>query len=382
MTIDGYFDRAFTSVNNTNDNKDAKSVGSNAGTTTVGIKVREDLGGGTSVGGSINTDWADLGGNAQSNTAGTAQRGGFANSQNFLDVTSATLGTVRFGAPNSFTLTNATAVAQPAYSTAIGSAYSSNFSIANGLGTATTDKGGIVDVSANIKNAAGTYVNGATAGQRAIRIANTLQYSSPVVLGGLTAHLGYTPKNDNDTVGSSSAYTNTAGVKEYALRYTNGPVDAMFTSIKYSIGANTFNYGGATSLTANSTQTVTSLTNASGITSTQNLLGATYTVLPALKLHAGLGKFSSSNDASKGKSSQFGATYTTGAWVLSAQMAKVDDQSTNNYDRKMTGAGVDYNLSKTARVYFRYDSINYASNQASFLGSEQKRTAIGVSKAF
>ncbi|WP_310614788.1 porin [Limnohabitans sp.] len=386
VVIDGYFDRAFTSVNNTNNNLDAKSVGSNAGTTTVGIKAREDLGGGLSVGGSVNTDWADLGGAQQKDAIGTAQRGGFANSQSFVDVTDAKLGTLRLGAPNSFTLTNATAVAQPGFSTAIGSAYSSNFSTVNGLGTGKTDNGGIVNASSDIKNSAATAQAGVTAGQRAIRIANTVQYSSPAMYG-VTAHVGFTPKNNNDTGAGTAAtfntssatantavkaYGNTVGVTEYALRYTQGPVDAMYTSIKYSVGNNIIGAGGSVATTA----------LAANLTNTQNLLGATYTVMPSLKLHAGFGNFSSSNDAYKGKSTQYGATYTTGAWDIAGQMAKVDDQSTNDADRKMTGLGVNYNLSKTARVYARYDNINYASNKAAFEGSAQKRTAIGVSKSF
>jgi len=366
--IDGYFDRAYTSVNNTNNNLDAKSVGSNAGTTTIGFKVREDLGGGMSVGGSVNTDWADLGGAQQKDNIGTAQRDGFANSQSFLDVTSAKYGTVRFGTPNSFTLTNATAVAAPAFSTAIGSSYGSNFSVVNGLGTAKTDNTGIVNASADIKNSAGAAQTGVTAGQRSIRLANTLQYSSPV-FSGVSAHVAYAPQNDNDTGSATAAtynaassnattavkaYGNTVGMKEFALRYTQGPVDAMLTSIKYSVGSNIIGAGASVATTA----------FAAGLTSTQNLLGATYQVMPALKLHAGFGTFSSSNDAYKGKSQQFGATYTTGAWDIMGQIAKVDDQSANDADRKLTGLGVNYNLSKTARVYARYDSINYATNKA------------------
>jgi predicted porin len=386
VVIDGYFDRAYTVVNNTNNNADTRTVGSNAGTTTIGFKVREDLGSGLSVGGSVNTDWNDLGGAQQKDNIGTAQRDGFANSQSFLDVTSAKYGTVRFGSVNSFTLTNATAVTSPAYSTAIGSSYSSNFSIVNGLGTAKTDNTGIVNASADIKNSAGTAQTGVTTGQRSIRFANTLQYSSPV-FSGLSAHVAYAPQNDNDTgaataatyspTGASAntavkAYGNTVGMKEFALRYTQGPVDAMFTSIKYSVGGNIIGAGASVATTA----------FAAGLTSTQNLLGATYQVMPALKLHAGYGTFSSSNEAYKGKSQQIGATYTTGAWEILGQVAKVDDQSTNDADRKLTGLGVNYNLSKTARVYARYDSINYATNKAAFEGSEQKRYALGVSKSF
>jgi predicted porin len=65
-----------------------------------------------------------------------------------------------------------------------------------------------------------------------------------------------------------------------------------------------------------------------------------------------------------------------------AQMVKVDDTSSTNMDRKLTGLGVNYNFSKTARAYLRYDSINYASSGTAAAGSEVKRTAIGVSKSF
>jgi len=370
VVIDGYFDRAYTVVNNTDNTKDAKSVGSNAGTTTIGIKVREDLGNGLSVGGSVNTDWNDLGGASQTATYANAQRSGFANSQSFLDVTSAKYGTLRLGTPNSFTLTNATAVAAPAFSTAIGSSYSSNFSIANGVGTSATDQTGVASASeaANAK---------AHAGIRSIRINNTVQYSSPV-FSGFSGHLSYTPKNDNVASGTAG---NTIGVQEYALRYTQGPVDAMYTSIKYSVGEN--------GITTNriSSNTLGTVALGANLSSTQNLLGATYAVLPALKLHAGFGQFKSSDDSFKGKSSQIGATYTMGAWEVLGQVAKVTDQvATNAYDRSLKGMGVNYNFSKTARVYFRGDRINYATNTnaatASFAGDAQTRYALGVSKSF
>jgi len=378
VVIDGYFDRAYRSVNNTNNQSDLTSVGSAAGTTTFGVKVREDLGGGLSIGGSVNTDWADFGGATQANGMGTAQTGGFANSQSFVDVTG-NFGTVRLGAPNNFTLTNATAVAAPAFSTGYGSSYSSNFSIANGINTGTEGYAGTANLAAGSATAAAT-------GARAIRISNTVQYSSPA-FNGLSVHVGITPQNNNvvnsNAVASTTAPGNTVGVTEYALRYTAGPIDAMYTSIKYEVGSNGAmqTRAGAQSSTAAAGLTTTT-TLAASLKSTQNLLGATYQVIPALKLHAGIGTFTSSNDANKGKSTQFGATYTMGAWDILVQVAAVDDTSTTDGDRKMTGLGVNYNFSKTARAYLRYDNIDYATNQASFAGSQQTRTAVGVSKAF
>jgi predicted porin len=59
----------------------------------------------------------------------------------------------------------------------------------------------------------------------------------------------------------------------------------------------------------------------------------------------------------------------------------MNDTSTNNYDRKMTGLGVNYNLSKTTRVYYRADNLNLSSN-ASATGSSIQRQAIGISRSF
>jgi len=353
VTIDGYFDRGYTVTNNTDNAKDSKLIGSSAGTTTLGVKVRETLTGGLSIGASFNTDFADASGANQDSTATTAssiQTGGFANSQSFLDVTGG-FGVVRLGIPNNFTLTNVTGVASPAFSTGVGSAYSSAFSIANGIGTGTVGSVGI----------ATQIANGATAaGVRAIRIANTVQYSSPS-FSGLTVHVGYSAKNSN---GGGTA--DTVGVTEGAVRYTAGPVDVMLSSIKYSVGSVSPTNG---SLAANSDNT-------------QNMLGAAYTVMPGLKLHAGMGTFSSNTNTFKGSSQQFGVTYTTGAFDVMAQMASVDDKSSSDIDRKMTGLGVNYNLSKTARAYVRYDSINLSSNVAASTGSKLNRYAIGVSKSF
>ena len=364
VTLDGYFDRAYLATNNNSNVKDTKSIASAAGTTTVGIKVREDLGGGMSAGAWISTDWSDIGGASQTSGVAAAQTSGFANSQSFIDLTGS-FGVVRFGTPNNFTLTNATAVAAPAFSTGVGSTYSTQFSIANGLSTGQTGLGGTVQAVAN-------NATTGSAGARAIRINNTIQYSSPS-FSGLSLHLGYTPKNNNAT--ASSGAGNTVGVTEAAVRYTNGPLDAMLTSVKYTVGSN------GTSQTVISSG-VLAQNNLTAVDNTQNLLGASYAVLPNFKLHGGYGTFSSSTNAYKGNSAQIGATYNMGAWDIMGQYAKVDDKSTTDRDRKMVGLGVNYNLSKTARVYARYDNIDWASNKAEAAGSKQNRFALGMSKSF
>jgi predicted porin len=362
VVLDGYIDRGYAQTSNSLAAKNAKVIGSNAGTTTFGIKVREELSKDLTVGMSVNTDWADVAGMSQDSATfqnTTTQSGGFANSQSFADLTSKSMGTLRLGSPNNFTLTNATGVASPSFSTGIGSAYSSSYSIANGVGTGSTGSAGIANVSTSVTTANSV----ANAGQRAIRIANTIQYSSPV-MNGASVHFGKSLKNNNN---STLSTVDTVGVTEYALRYTNGPVDAMYTTVKYE------------------TPTLATLnTTALATTSTQNLLGASYAIMPTLKLHAGTGTFTSTSDTYKGTSNQMGVTFTSGSFTLMGQASSVDDKSTTNMDRKMTGVGVDYALSKTARAYYRFDSINYNTNQATATaeGTTQKRTAIGFSKSF
>ncbi len=367
--MDGYFDRGYLKTNSTKNVSDLSTISSAAGTTTVGIKAREEISSDLSVGGSVNTDWSDIGGATQANPVALAQTSGFANSQSFVDVTSKAFGTLRMGTPNNFTLTNATAIASPAFSTGVGSAYSSSFSVANGLGTGSTGLGGTVQAQAAITNVA-------NAGARAIRINNAVQYSSPSFMGA-SIHLGQAFQNNNATADSGAG--NTVGVTETALRYTNGPVDAMYSTVKYDVGSNGTNQVKITTTTG---AAVFASTAMAAQTSTQNLLGVSYQVLPALKLNYGNGSFSSSGNNYKGTSQSFGGTYTMGLYEIMAQMAKVDDTSSTNIDRKLTGLGVNYNFSKTARAYFRYDSINYAATGTAADGSALKRTAIGVSKSF
>jgi predicted porin len=281
------------------------------------------------------------------------------------------MGSLILGTPNNETLTNNTAIASPEFSTGVGSAYSTVFSTANGIGTGTTGYGGTAIAQATIDGTANV-------GARAIRINNTVKYQTPV-FNGLQFTYAITPQNNNLTAASGNG--NTVGVTEYALRYTNGPVDAMYSSIKYDVGSNgtaqlkiTTTAGGAIGVTGYNTMALQD--------NTQNMLGVKYQVLPSLKLNVGIGSFTSSSGTYQGSSRGYGGTYTMGAVDILAQIVSVNDTSTTDYDRKLTGLGVNYNLSKTAKAYFRYDSINYATNQTAVSGSTQKRTGFGISKSF
>jgi len=278
---------------------------------------------------------------------------------------SAQAGSLRLGSPNNEVLTAVTGVASPAFSTGIGSAYSSSFSIHNGMGTGTTGAG----------NTVGLVAASATgAGARGIRQSNTIKYISPNI-SGFSAAFGMNQKNANPnggSAGTTGSDLDTAGITDLSVSYANGPAVVMFAQTKIKAG-NFITAPVNGSLLANTS-------------STMSILAASYQVLPSVKLHAGLGKSASTgltllNEANT-SSYQVGVTYNVTPVIdVMAQMAKMDDKGSGNFDRKMIGLGANYNFSKTARAYFRYDSLNYNTNVAS-IGSEVKRTALGVSKSF
>jgi len=371
VVIDGYMDRGYLALSNSNSTLNFKSVASNSGTTTLGVKYYEELGGGLKIGGQLNTDWSDIGGATQGNAVGTAQLSGFANSQSFLQFSSPTVGTLNLGTPNQDTLVNNTAIASPEFSTGVGSSYSTQFSTANGFGTGTSGYAGTVTKGTSTAGTSAT-----NAGARAIRVYNTVQYKTPV-FNGFQFTYAITPQNNN--LSADSGYGNTVGITEFALRYTNGPVDAMYSSIKYDIGSNGTSQIKITAASGAASASSNALTVQDN---TQNMLGVKYQVLPSLKLNVGIGSFTSSTGTYQGSSRGYGGTYTMGAVDILAQIVSVNDTSTTDYDRKVTGLGVNYNLSKTSKAYFRYDSINYATNQTAVSGSTQKRTGFGISKSF
>jgi predicted porin len=363
-------DRAYTAVNNTNDKKDAKTISSSAGTTGVLFVATEDLGGGLKVGASIATDWAEAGGLTQDGASSTyaagtaggnipAAGGSFGNAQSFLFIEDAKLGTLRLGNVNNEVLTATTGVGAP-FSTGVGSAYSSSWSVHNGYGSGATNRNN------QVVNGAASATNG---GVRGIRQVNTVKYVSPKIMNAVTVSLGQALKNDNGATVGAASETSTVGVTDMSIRYQAGPLDVMYASLKYDVGSNSAPLNG--SLTA-------------GSTNTHTITAITYTVMPTLKLHAGSGNSKASDTAlANSSSTQFGATYTMGAFDIMAQTAKVDNKNTTAYDRKMTGLGVNYNFSKTTRAYVRYDNLKLNDGAATAVaGDSIKRTAIGVSQSF
>jgi len=384
VSFTGLFDRGYTTISNSSYTGVAKGLSSASGTTRFEINGTEDLGGGMKAKFFIETDWNPLAGAAGSGGAGQfatynggalpattiGSPGGFANSESWLALETNN-GTIKLGAPNNEIFIAVNTVGQPGFSTGIGSIYSSNFSIFNGIGTGNTSGSG--GVQTYVANAA-TDVN---LGARPIRQDNTIKYESPTMNGVKVAY-EISQKNDY-TVTDAAAATSTkgnVGTTGYSIKYGNGPLNLVYAAITYDVG----NYAaGATDAVA---PLSTIRTNLAGQTQTNTYIGANYLVTPVLKLNAGMGTSKSSNGTTVNASStNYGITYTMGQTDLMYNFAKKDDKSTINKDQKITGLGANYNLSKMTYAYYRYDKINWSTNLA-FSGSDQTRNAIGFAVKF
>ena len=371
VSITGYIDRAAMQTTNSNATKSSTLVYSAAGTSGIFFKGNEMLNSDLSALFSLETDFSENGGNTQTTAIPNAQVSGFNNGESYIGLTSKSMGALKLGDPNSYMLGAVTSVGAPAFGTGLGSSFSSKFSIFSGVGTGDGGtNGGVGTLSAASSSAAVT-------GARDIRIANTIQYTTPS-FSGVTFGVGFTPQNNNAT--ASPGNTNSIGVTEYNLRYTSGPIDATYDSIKYIVGANGVSQ---TSVFAFNSNTVAVNSIAGNVNSTHNYAGINFAVNDSIKLHGGYGNFTTTDTAaSNGRSTQVGVTYKTGQWELLAQDAQVQDTATTATNRTMFGAGVNYWFSKTTRAYVRYDSINYASNTTAFSGSTQTRQAVGLSTSF
>ena len=389
FSITGYIDRGYQTTNNSANAGTTKAIGSNAGTTRFEFQGKEDLGGGMAAGFFVETDWNPIGGTT--NVAGTTttattannvttystavagnvvnQNGAFANSESYIKLDTPN-GTVKLGTVNNEMLPAVTAVGSPAFSTGTGGVYSTNFSIFNGVGTGTSGTG---------SNPVWVANSATQAGARNIRQDNTVKYESPVFAGGFQVKLGYAPKNDVSTVASATTGASggiTMGATDLAIKYTNGPIDLIYTSVKYDFGADL-------STTRTSTTFPTAVAGLVNSSQTNTFWGGNYAVMPNLKLFVGLGSSKSADSTTVNTSSnQFGAQYAMGNIDLLAIKASVNDKSSSDFDRTLTGLGANYNLSKTTRLYYRYDNINYNSNAASGVTTKQTRNAVGLSMLF
>lgn len=79
-----------------------------------------------------------------------------------------------------------------------------------------------------------------------------------------------------------------------------------------------------------------------------------------------------------------GVKYTVGAYDLMASSANTNSKVTSNVDRKISGIGANYNMSKRTIVYARYETRDADKNAATNVSTNgvTTTTAVGLKHSF
>jgi predicted porin len=347
VTIDGGLDAGYQAINYKG-NKVSGISHNGSSTSQINFRGTSDLGNGMKADFRVETDWNPVSNKANTgagtlaeaanNTAAVSatNAGTFGNGELRVGL-SAGFGRVDFGAVNMNGLT--TLLTGQPFGTAIGGGYASVTRV----------------------NAAGN----------AVRDDNAVKYTSPA-FSGLTATLYKSNKQTKATTGDYSttfgAYDK-LGSDELGLNYANGPLAASFSNLKQ----NSVDVAGGTTAT------------------TVNTLGANYTMgaFKALVLNQAV-KTTTGTVATDTNYTALTGTYTMGQTVLMASTGSLKQDVGANAGKKskLTGLGADYNLSKTAALYARYEKIDDQAGAiaaASTIDGSEKtrtRTALGLRVAF
>jgi general bacterial porin, GBP family len=342
VVIDGLFDVSYAKVSGDQATYNTTSVNSTAGsaTSTINIKVTEDLGNGTKARIQYELD-------PRKSTTGIDSAAPLALHQSFVALDNTKLGTIKLGTVNSAAL--------------------DAFGAASPLGTATGSGYGYTNTTVGM----------------ATRFAKSVKYESPV-FAGFSASYNYAPGNDQATTYLVAAQRK---VGDLGLKYANGPLNVQYSQLT----------------SADSTNVVTATVVPAGVKeSTFKTLGANYTI-GATTLYAGWNKGDAigaaasatglfplqaivANTATKG--SRVGIKYVTGAYTLIASSAKQDivGATSGAVTRKVSGLRAENALSKRTSVFVAYESFNTgvaaASATTAAEGGTIKTTAIGIRHTF
>ena len=301
------------------------------GTSQVTFFGTEDLGGGMKANFLIENDFNSTT-DAKSNW-GNATNGG----ETYVGL-SGKMGDIKFGAPNSPSL----------------------------------DVSGRTSFGTKIGSGFGTTRGVAAQGLGHVRENNQIVYTSPT-FAGLTLKLATASKTiAGDATNVNTTATAAANKQDIGLTYVNGPLKAVVANysqanvykqthgyVAYTMGNLTATYG------FGSDERLAAVTGVAGTTAAAGVIGQA------------VGKSSNNN---------VNVAYAMGATTLMANVGKLDDKGTNNYDMKMTAVGAKYDLSKRTSVYARYvkqtiDNVGTATGEA-LVAKEQKTTLVGMQHNF
>jgi hypothetical protein len=367
VTITGNLDFAGARFGGTMNGNKGTTITTGHGTSStsaINISATEDIGGGTKITAFYGIDprtFANDGLGVTNNvaTAVTIPNGvvatGLARHDAYVGASGA-FGTLRVGAPNAPGL-DANGIGQP-LGTGVGS----------GFGGASSNT--LMSRSINA------------------RYSRSVRYDTPV-MSGLSGHFQFAPGGDQAAVvaGTTSYgalhYPNARRATEVALRYSNGPLNAMVVNIRGSASTNSAGY---LSIGANA-----AATTAVGATN-YNLVAANYK-LGDTTIYASMGNGGSINQASAAttlksdKSSRYGVKHSMGPVDLMVSYTKVQTATlgtAGTVNQVNTGFRGDYNLSKTSAVYLGYEKYDSGSAMTSTSVADGTRsiTSVGLRKSF
>jgi len=222
------------------------------------------------------------------------------------------------------------------------------------------------------------------------RYNRSIRFDSPV-MGGVQAVVLYAPGNDEASFQSTSTFaggaTNVVNVArlmpnarqatEMGLKYSNGPLNASFATIK--VGAQTNQLGW---YAASANGLVTSALSSVGTTS--NIFAVNYN-FGATTVYAGKTSGdanTSTTTVSAASGSRLAVKYNMGAVDLIAQMTK--QRVGTAAESNVAGLRVDYTLSKTAAVYLGYEKYDTCidATATSTANGDRKIMSAGLRKSF
>ena len=325
-TIDGTFDVGAQSINYKGNTANGIN-GNGSSTSQLNFRGTSDLGGGMKANFRVETDWSTTSNKGNTGSASTPVSVG---NETVAAASSFGNGEIRGGISGGFGSVDAGAV---------------NY---NTLGTYTTGQPFGTAIGSGFRT---LYVNDAQSTSQ-VRSDNSVKYTTPA-FSGLTASLYYAGKQTGAVDTASSATANAVkqtsfggmgaydmqGTTEIGVNYANGPLAVSFSSLAQDykdVGTGTTD-------------------------STVNTFGVNYSIDSAKLFGLYQTNKNSSNSVSNTTYSVSG-TYTMGAVVLMAQLGQLKNVA--DVTSSFVGLGADYNLSKTAAVYVRYESVDDKSGAA------------------
>jgi predicted porin len=348
VTISGLFDAGLQWSTTEGSNQSQNAGYNNTATSNITVRATEDLGGGMRAGVVAETD-----------LRGAGTLGGF---QHYVLIGKTGIGELSLGQRTNMMTTAATTV-QP-FGTAIGGGYGGGF----------------------VRNRGGGFeATGAwSATGRDVRPDGAAHFRSDSFSG---VSFGLDFKPTNSSAGETAASNGYLGL---GVNYNNGPLNLTFaqSTAKNTTAAAaavlTFtDTNGNGVVDAGETTVATAAVAAYNSTVKNTMLGGNYT-MGAFTGYLGWGRSVADTSAAAGdeansRSWNIGVRYVMGNWSFMANHLNDNDKLAADADRKLTGLGVDYSMSKRTALFARYQTLDTNTNTA---GGRTNTTALGMRHSF